>query len=165
MPSGFEVEIPWEDFDKKHREYATIGLRMVWWNLGLLFHQENKAELTVVKQDGVKATFHRVRGIGWITLYVLPFAMLHETLHFILAYLTSNEHVVILVPGLVDLVWFITPFLVLPLPVSIVSALVMIWMIMSGELLLISNIRGDFGPYLTRASAKLKEQATNPPDR
>jgi hypothetical protein len=149
MPkSGFIVDIQYPEWQKQHKDYSLMMLRMVWTSLPLLFTGPGK---TIREYGPMKLTVHKFRGAGWLTLPVLPFAMIHESLHFIFGYFTENHHIITLVPPILDLVYLPLLFLWIPFHPNIYLFLaVSLWVEWCWILHLMSNLSGDFASYLPK---------------
>lgn len=156
--SGFVVDI-YPDWLDDHRRLSILILRLVWTNLDALFfgHQEVRE----IPYPAFTIRIYRFRGWGWLTLPLFPIAMIHESLHFIIGYLTKNRHLVTLIPPLLDLTYLPLLFVWASLRPNIYFFLVVsLWIEWCWIIHLMSNLRGDFAPYLRKIKHKREHPDT-----
>lgn len=166
MGTGWEVHINGEEFDKDRKKNSVLVLKSIWGNLDALF---KGGELREIKLGFAKISIWKIRGIGWLTLPIFPFAFLHENLHFVISYFTNKEPLIQLVPPVLDL--FYLPVLLLwvylrygfgtvqPNLLMIFLPLI-VWVEWAWIVLLMSNLKGDFANF--RANRKKPENPEKP---
>lgn len=141
--SGFIVDLN-PPFHEHHKEYSKIMLKAVWSNLDGLFTGPRVRTITFQPDEWGKLTIYRMTGFSWIHLLVLPFGLFHESLHFLIAMLTSNKYIITLIPPIIDLSYLPLAFYLLISnhigPLSVIAIwLELVWMFM-----FTGNLSGDF---------------------
>lgn len=162
--SGYEVNIG-DLFAENHRKYSLILLRATWAKAHFLFHGPAVSKFFIPSEKGTIAEMQvfKIHGIGWINTIVLPFALLHESLHFIIGIFTPRDKIIALIPPFLDILiyplWFVfavtnpgflntNHFLFLGLT---------LWICWCWMTLLISNLSGDFRHMLARQESQKPE--------
>jgi hypothetical protein len=142
--SGFTIHFNPQFFSERKR-YSLV---LLWnlWTLGLqgAFRGTDVTEIVFKPDDWAVMTVHRYHGSGWIWLPVLPFIMLHESLHLIIAYFTPWEIPVRYIPPVLDLFWLPVAFSIAFIHPTVLSLLVGDWICLGWFRLLMGNLRGDF---------------------
>jgi hypothetical protein len=147
MPQGFEVVFP-DSLFQEHKQFATFGLKIIWQFWRFWFKGEHE-----VAVQGMRVLF--TGGKDPLSLILLPFTLLHESLHFILLWIHGNKHLVRLGPGILEIFYLSFAF-----QIYIRTPWAAFFFLFIDTFQLMRNLRGDFVPYLP----KLKRQ-TDKPDR
>ena len=147
--AGFIVDIDFQSFNVNRRQSSILVLGVIYRNLSLLFR--GKQRFYTVEMRVATIRIFPMRGTGWVMLPILPFALLHETLHFIIAFFTKNHYAIILIPPTLDLLYvpgwllFTVKFHIWVLTHFVLWAIITIWLELTWTVLLRSNIfTGDF---------------------
>lgn len=124
-------------FAQEHRRNSAILFKILWTNLGGLFSDTPR----VFQFSWGRFTVENYQGFGWFLVWILPFSILHENLHLLIAYFTPRDKLIRLIPPVFDLVY-------LPISIILISAnyvtlgLYFAWVFI---IKLENNIPADFG--------------------
>ena len=154
---GITVIFNTNDWQNHHREQSKLILRLFWTNLDALFKGEKVRE---IKAESFTLSITGFRRLGWLTLPILPFILVHESLHFIVGYFTGNRHLTVLVPPFLDLLYLpiSVMFVAITRPVNDYLIFIMFWVEWAWIVHLMENLSGDFAPYLR----KIKREREQP---
>jgi len=155
---GFIGNLTAKFLEPSRRKRASMQMLKTFWlnQDATLISKEDRREITF-KDTGSTLTIRRIRGFGWTSLPVLPFALLHESLHFIVAYFTGRTNLIVGIPPMLDLIsyplWivYIASRHVTVTPFQLGLTL---WFAWSWALLLRGNLQGDFTTLLLSAQNK-----------
>lgn len=139
-------------FAEQHRHNSIILFKTLWTNLAGLFGRTPRR----FEFSWGTFTVENYEGLGWILLPILPFSVLHENLHILVAFFTPRDKPIRLIAPIFDLFY---------LPLSLVS--IMFGHITIGFFLawvwitkLMNNVTGDFS--MTKNNESQKPETEEP---